>query len=254
MGAAYDSYDYSAYWEGRDYEHNSEVVALKRFLSKIPKINTIIEIGAGFGRLTPLYAYRSKKIILTDPSARLLGQARKNLADLQNVHFLQSGIEKLSENLPKSQADLVVLVRVAHHFPDLETTFQTVNALLRPGGYFILEYANKIHFKAVVKQIFHGNFNFPSDLSPSDQRSAKSIHKHTIPFLNHHPAFVSYALNKAGFRQIEKLSVSNFRSPFLKTYMPLEVLLSLESFFQKPLNYINFGPSVFILAQKKENP
>ena len=64
MPAAYDSFDYPSYWEGREYEHNSELIALRRLISLIPKIDTLLEIGAGFGRLTPEYLYRAKRIIL----------------------------------------------------------------------------------------------------------------------------------------------------------------------------------------------
>lgn len=77
MSAAYDSYDYFSYWQGREYEHKSEVVALKAFLHHIKKINKILEIGAGFGRLSPTYAFRAKKIILTDPSSKTLKYSQR---------------------------------------------------------------------------------------------------------------------------------------------------------------------------------
>ena len=75
MGAHYDSYDYPAYWQDRDYEHNSEIEAIKAFLGKIPEINNILDIGTGYGRLTPTYSFRAKKIILSDPSSKLLSKA-----------------------------------------------------------------------------------------------------------------------------------------------------------------------------------
>ena len=49
MPAAYDNYDYPAYWKGREYEHSSEFLAIKEMLLKIPRISRSIEIGAGFG-------------------------------------------------------------------------------------------------------------------------------------------------------------------------------------------------------------
>jgi len=251
MGAAYDSYDYSAYWEGRDYEHNSEVVALKKILQKIPKIGTIIDIGAGFGRLTPVYAFRGKKVIIAEPSAKLLSLARKNLTNYQNLEFVQASVEILSEKVPRGRADLVLMVRVAHHLQNLESAFRAVNSLLKPGGFFVLEFANKLHFKAIFKELLRGNINYSSELSPKDVRSPKSIRNHTISFLNHHPKNVDLILEKTGFKVLDKLSVSNFRNRILKKYLPMELLTSLESAFQKPLSYINFGPSIFVLAQKK---
>ena len=37
MSPAYDTYDYLSYWEKREYEHESEVIALSAFLKKIAK-------------------------------------------------------------------------------------------------------------------------------------------------------------------------------------------------------------------------
>ncbi len=252
MVAAYDSYDYSAYWEGRNYEHNSEVIALKKLLDKIPKIRAIVEVGGGFGRLVPAYAYRAKRVIFSEPSAKLLQKAKSNLSNFQNITYLQSGIENIANSVPKGRTDLVLLIRVAHHLTDLESSFTTINSLLKPKGYFILEFANKLHFKAIFRHIFKGDFGYLTDLSSVDIRSPRSIKKHTIAFLNHHPALVYHSLEKSGFEVIEKLSVSNFRSPFLKKYLPMDVLISLEHAFQSLLSRLNFGPSIFVLAQKKE--
>lgn len=251
MGAAYDSYDYSAYWEGRDYEHNSEVIALKKLLDKIPKIRTIIEIGGGFGRLAPAYAYRAKRIIFSEPSAKLLAKAKSNLSSFQNITFIESGVTDLPLFVPKGRADLALLIRVSHHLTDLEESFKTINSLIKPKGYFILEFANKLHFKAIFRHIFRGDFGYLTDVSSIDIRSARSIRKRTIPFLNHHPALVSHCLEKADFLVVEKLSASNFRSPFLKKYLPMDLLIAVETALQKPLSYLNFGPSIFVLAQKK---
>jgi len=57
-------------------------------------------------------------------------------------------------------------------------------------------------------------------------------------------------LKKNGFEIQEKLSVSNFRSPLIKKIVPEAVLLALEDILQKPLSYLNFGPSIFIKAVK----
>ena len=62
MPATYDNYDYPAYWKGREYEHSSEFLAIKEILLKIPKVDRSIEIGAGFGRLLPIYQFRVKRL------------------------------------------------------------------------------------------------------------------------------------------------------------------------------------------------
>lgn len=253
MAAHYDTYDYPAYWQGRDYEHRSEEIAIKKLLLKVPKVETVLEIGAGFGRLAPLYLYRSKKIILSDPSSKLLSIARKKYEKLKKIKTLHSGIENLPKKIKKGSVDLVVMVRVLHHIENIDEAFQTINKVLSPGGYFILEFANKSHLKAILKEFSHGNITFPLDISPRDIRSKKSIKDKTLPFINYHPDIIQDKLDGLGFNILEKLSVSNLRHSFLKNILSLETIVSLENKIQKPLSTVNFGPSLFILARKTEN-
>lgn len=251
MAAAYDNYDYPGYWIDREYEHLSEVSAIKSFLEQISKIESILEIGAGFGRLFPSYSYRAKNITLSDPSAKILRIAREKIKT-HKVAFIQARIENLKKKLKNKKFDLIVLVRVLHHIQDVDLTFSIVHSLLKDKGYFILEFANKNHFKANIKQFFKGNFTFPIDIFPEDKRSKKSIKKNTIPFINYHPGVIKQKIREYGFDIIEARSVSNIRSPILKRLLSLKLILDLEKKFQKPLSVLNFGPSIFLLARKKD--
>ena len=251
MGAHYDTYDYPNYWIGRDYEHGSELIALKALLAKISKIGTIVEIGAGFGRLTPAYFYRAKRVVLTDPSAKLLKIAREEFSQKKNIRILQAGIESLDGKLRTGSADLVIMVRVLHHIKDLDEALAIINRILKPNGYFILEFPNKMHLKATLRQFIRGNLTFRFDIFTSDKRSAKAKRQKKISFLNYHPDKVFEKLQENGFEIIEKRSVSNIRSSFIKNILPCSFLLSLEKFLQTPFAYIDFGPSIFVLAKKR---
>lgn len=251
MSAAYDTFDYPSYWIGRDYEHKSEVVALKSFLRKIPKIKTILEIGAGFGRMIPFYSFRAKKVIVTEPSAKLLKIPRQRFKNKKNIIFLQSSIKRIPGKVKNGSVDLIIMIRVLHHIKDVKETIKTVRKLLRNGGYFILEFANKTHFKAVLTEIAKGNAGFINNEEAEDKRSAKSIRKKTLPFFNYHPNTINKILTDNGFEIIEKRSVSNIRSPFLKSIFSVDLLVYIESLVQKLLSAVNFGPSIFILAKKR---
>src|SRR5258708_1771062 len=113
--AYYDTYDYSSYWTGREYEHESEVICIKEFLSKIPKINRAIEIGGGYGRIVPNYVFRTKQTILTEPSLKLLTLAKKRLSNYKNIKYLQSTIENLNKKVKAKSFDLLIMIRVMHH-------------------------------------------------------------------------------------------------------------------------------------------
>ena len=246
MSAYYDTYDYPSYWKGREYEHASEIIAITYFLKKVPKIENILEIGAGFGRLTESYLELAPKITLTDPSSKLLQIASRNIKR-KGVRFIHSKLENLPVRF-KEEFDLAILVRVLHHLEDMDNCFQSVNQLLQNRGYFILEFPNKCHWKATFREFIKGNFTFLLDIFPIDLRHSKS--KRNIPFINYHPEVIKHKLNENGFKIIEVRSVSNFRNKFLKAAIPRKFLLLLEKWGQKPLARINFGPSEFILAQK----
>lgn len=251
MGAAYDTYDYPSYWEGRVYEHQSEILAIKYFLNKIPKFDSLLEVGCGYGRLTPSYLFRTKKAILSDPSATLLKLARKAYRNNKKVTFLQSGIQSLPNSLKAHSQDVIVMVRVLHHIEDIDTALATITNLLKVRGYLILEFANKRHLKATLKELFKGNFTFPLDIFTKDLRSQKSMEKRNIAFLNYHPDMVNHKLESHSLEVKDKLSVSNIRSTLLKKLLTTETLLVIEKYLQKTFGIFSFGPSIFILAQKK---
>ena len=251
MTAHYDTYDYPSYWIGREYEHASEVYALKSLLEKIPEIKSVADLGAGYGRLTPFYIYRAKKIYLTDPSSKLLETAKKKYIKNKKINVIHSKLENLPGKIRKNSLDLAIMIRVLHHIPDTIQAFNVISTLIKPHGYLILEFPNKRHLKAVLSEFFQGNFTFPLDIFPKEV-STKKRRKKTIPFLNYHPEIIVHQLNECGFKIIEKRSISNIRIPYFKEIFPVSFLVSIEKHLQKPLSYLNFGPSIMLLAQKRD--
>ncbi|OGM32838.1 hypothetical protein A2803_05890 [Candidatus Woesebacteria bacterium RIFCSPHIGHO2_01_FULL_44_21] len=251
MAAAYDDYDYPRYWEKRAYEHQSEVIVLKDFFKRLGGNKKILEIGAGYGRLAKVYNKYCSEATLVDPSLGILQKAKTYLnGEAKKVTFVRSTLKNLPAKLTK-KFDVVVLVRVMHHIKDPELAIKTASRYLPHGGYLILEFANKLHGKAILKNLLSGNFTFPIDIFPQDKRSTGNIKKRSILFLNHHPDIVEATLRDNGFKIIDKRSVSNIRNSSVKKIFSLKYLTRLEELIQKPLAKFNFGPSIFILAKKK---
>jgi len=250
MPAPYDSYNYLSYWEDRSFEDDCERIAIERFLEKIGRRKAIIDIGGGFGRLLSLYAPHFEKCVVADPSEKLLAISRKLNQGVKNVSFKKGTLPKLP--FPKESFDVALLIRVSHHLPELLSSFKEINRLLRPKGFLVLEVANKIHFLARLRALLAGDFSFAKNLEPVERRSPESIKKRTIAFSNHHPQKVMDDLGLAGFEVKAVFSVSNFRSSFLKKIFPHCWLVNLEKRGQEPLGKLFFGPSVFILGQKRE--
>lgn len=234
----YDDPDFSypAFWKGREYEHRAELFALQKLL-RDNRFTTTADIGGGFGRLAVFLSRRSQHLVLVEPAAFQRTLAASFVSDqvvIKEGSSDQTGIQTKS-------CDLVVMVRVMHHLPMPEHTISELWRILKPNGLLILEFANASNFKSRARNLFRRLPQSPVDKSTTDD---------DVPFVNHHPVAVQKLLRDEGFVILEKLSVSNFRSPFLKKITPLKVLLVLEQAIQKPLGFINFGPSIFILARR----
>lgn len=139
--AFYDDqeFDYQSWWKGRRYEDLTEKAILCKFLQRLTSqrgLNTVLDIGAGFGRLAPVYLSFVKKAILLEPSQKLIQQGKRYLRDFKGWRYVCLPLEKV-EKLPGS-FDLAIMVRVAHHLTDLKTGLGKVKKKLRPGGFLIL--------------------------------------------------------------------------------------------------------------------
>lgn len=235
------SFDYKQYWKTRRYEHLAEEIVLKKFFKLIPKKESLVDIGGGFGRLVPFYAPFFKKCVLVDQSERLLKVAQKLTKIYPHFKVVKGNANKLP--LENQSFDMALMVRAIHYFPDPARAFKEINRILKPKGYFILEFANKLHFKAILKAIFSLNFYYLTDHTPVEKSEE-------IIFFNLHPQAIRSLLFINGFRIIRAVSVSNFRTTFLKKILPLKMLLFLENITQEIFPAYTSGPSVFILAQK----
>ena len=149
MQSVYDTYDYPKWWKGREFEHKSESLAITRLLSSIEKRKSIIDIGGGFGRLVPVYSHFFSKITLFDPSKNLLTIAKDYIKVMHGLNFVQGEVEDLP--FPPNTFDVALCVRLIHHFNDPNIVIAEANRVIKEGGFFILEFANKIHFLLVLK-------------------------------------------------------------------------------------------------------
>jgi len=249
--APYDSYDYQSYWLSREFEDQCERLCLKKIFTLIKDRRFLVDIGGGFGRLSTCYAPLFKKCLVIDPSIRLLTAGKKLAREkgLTNVEFKQGQLPRLP--LKDNSCQNVLMVRVSHHLPHLSPTLKEIDRVLEKDGYLILEIANKIHFLARLRAFLRGDWSFARSWETVERRSQENINRHSIPFSNHHPQKVFQDLIESGFTLKAVYSVSNFRHPIFKKLFPQQWLLKLEDWLQLRLAPLFFGPSIFILAQKK---
>jgi SAM-dependent methyltransferase len=238
-------YNYQDYWAGREYEHAAEELAIKRLL-KGKKFKHAVDVGGGYGRLSKFLTKFADKVTLAEPSQQQLDIGKMYLKDTSQVErkLLQAADLKLKDGT----VDLVLVVRVLHHLPDPAPEFNEISRILKPGGTFILEFANDAHFLNRVRYGLHGK-RVPK--TPVDIRSEKNKKKGEIPFVNHHPKVILKMLEDAGFELETVLSGSNLRSPTLKKVLGKKPLLAAEKVLQPLLAPLYFGPSVWFKLKKK---
>lgn len=239
-------HNYLRYWDGRDYEHAAEEIAIQRLLEG-KHFKHAVDIGGGYGRLCVLLTRYADKVTLTDPSQQQLDIAKEYLKDYPQIDRKIMQAEDIT--LKKGSVDLVTMVRVMHHLPDPTTSLREIAETLAPKGYAIIEMANYGHARNRLRYFLKGD---PLPEEPIDIRSAANKRKDEIPFVNHNPNTVKRQLEDAGFTVKRVLSVSNLRSPGLKKIVPKGAMLTIENMLQSRLASMYFGPSIFFLVQKTD--
>lgn len=242
----YDSgdYNYLHYWDGRDYEHRSEEIAIKKLLNG-KKFSRAVDIGGGYGRLCLLLQKYAKDVTLTEPSLKQLEIAETYLKDYPGITRLQMQADKLT--FETDSVDLITMIRVMHHLPDPSREFDEIARVLRPDGYLVLEVANYAHIRNRFKYAFKRK-KLP--MKPVDIRSPENQRDDEVAFVNHNPKKVIKQLAHAGLTIERRLSVSNLRSPLLKKVLPFRFMVATERVLQPLLSKMYFGPSVFFLVRR----
>jgi SAM-dependent methyltransferase len=238
-------YNYQDYWQGREYEHAAEELAVRRLL-RGKRFEHAVDVGGGYGRLSKYLTKFSKKVTLAEPSQQQLDIAKMYLKDTPQVD--QKLLQAADLKFKDGEIDLVLVVRVLHHLPDPTAEFAEINRILKPGGTFLLEFANDAHF---LNRIRYGLRGKSVPKTPVDIRSQQNRRDGEIPFVNHHPKTVIKWLTDAGFEVEATLSGSNLRSPTLKRVLGKKPLLAVESVMQPLLAPVYFGPSVWLRLKKK---
>lgn len=100
----------------------------------VPDGGTVVDIGAGSGRLIAEIAQRRPglEVVGVEPSADMLARARRRTAGLANARVVLSPAEAIP--LDDESADVVVSTLSSHHWADAATALAEQTRVLRPGG------------------------------------------------------------------------------------------------------------------------
>ena len=234
----YEGSDYQTrFWDkgGREYEDRCESIALQRLLPKSGGV--LLELGAGAGRNTPRYP-GFEHIFLVDYSRSQLRLAQEQLGESDRFVYVAADIYRLP--FVDGLFDAATMIRVLHHMADAPAALMQVRKVLRPGAYFILEYANKHNLKAILRYTFRRQSWNPF--------LPESIELSPLNF-DFHPRTLHKLLNDLGFQIERTLTVSHFRVNLLKKIIPPKLLAAIDSVFQWTGAFAQFSPSVFFRAK-----
>ena len=236
----YEGSDYKTrFWsgQGRDYEDQAERVALRRLMPATG--STLIEIGAGFGRLADEYVGYDK-VVLFDYSRSLLREAQAHLGD--DPRFIYVAGNWYNMPFVDGLFDTIVQIRTLHHAADAPSLFKQLARIANPNGRYILEFANKQNLKAIGRYLLRRQTWSPFTREPIE------FVKLNFDF---HPKWIVQELKKAGFAPGRTLTVSHFRIALIKKLVPTKLLVALDSVAQLTGGLWQLSPSVFV---HNENP
>jgi SAM-dependent methyltransferase len=234
-------FDYTHFWEGREYEHDAEKLAISRLLEG-KHFKHAVDIGGGYGRLSMILKQYADQVTLAEPSKQQLELAARFLRDHPEVHKRKLAADQL--DFEDASIDLAIIIRVLHHVPDPAATFEELARILHKDGYAVVEIANYLHVRNRVRHFIRRQ---PLPSGPVDISTELSD---GTPFVNHNPRTVRRQLAHAGLKVERILSVSNLRSGRLKRLMPKRAMLAIEGILQPTLAKGMFGPSIFFLVRK----
>ena len=237
-------YEGSAYrtefWgQGREYEDAVERAALRHLLP--PAGRRLVEIGAGYGRLAPLYSGYDE-VVFFDYALSQLRQAWDQWGDAApggrpRYIYVAGDFYKLP--FAAGIFDAVTIVRVLHHAADAPAVLSGVAQILAPGGAFVLEFANKRHLKAILRYLLRRQ-----DWSPFDRKPVEFVELN----FDFHPAWIRERLAEVGLRVRGIRTVSHLRIGILKRAIPTGLLVALDRLCQPTGALWQLTPSVFVRA------
>ena len=231
----YEGSDYrTRFWEnqGRNYEDRVERIALRRLMP--PTGSTLIDIGAGFGRIADEYK-GYEKVVLFDYSSSLLREAKERLGDDPRFVYVAGNWYEMP--FVSGLFQTMVQLRTIHHAANVPDLFVELSRIQRTNGRYILEFANKLNLKAIARYALRKQTWSPFTREPIEFTELN---------FDFHPKWIDEQLKQAGFTPQKMLTVSHFRIALLKRIIPTDILVKLDSYAQLTGNLWQLSPSVFV--------
>ena len=226
------------FWgEGREYEDAVERIALRALLPAAG--HRIVEIGAGYGRLAPLYAGYDE-VVFFDYALSQLRQAQELWGESGpggRPRYRYAAGDFYALPFASGAFDAAAMIRTLHHAADAGAVLRGISDTLGPRAVFVLEFANKRNLKAILRYALRRQ-----EWSPFDEEPVEFV---ALNF-DFHPAWIRARLEGSGLQVQRQRAVSHFRLGFLKRTVPTGLLAALDRALQPTGALFQLTPSVFV--------
>lgn len=207
----------------------------------------VFDAGGGIGQVSAELALQGHRVVLSDPSEKMLEKAR--------IHAAATGVqqgavdyrhEKVQQHVlsDSQQYDVILFHAVLEWLSDPFPTLENLTRFLKPGGALSLLFYNR--HSVVLTNLFKGNFRkvHSGDLGG---------HKNSLTPINPiNPQDVYAFLERAGF-ELEVISgvrvFNDYMPKVIRDERSLEDTLALESLYCREEPYRSIARYIHLIAR-----
>jgi ubiquinone/menaquinone biosynthesis C-methylase UbiE len=150
----YRNYDFRAVWTGRSDVDRFDQALLRLALAHLDPERTL-EIGTGFGRLTPQLLGAGGEYAGVDFDRGGLREARDATLEngLQNPHCVWLAANAYHLPFASGSFSSICMVRVHHHLANPPRALREISRVLVPGGTALITYSDRTWSRALVHDL-----------------------------------------------------------------------------------------------------
>jgi SAM-dependent methyltransferase len=145
----YNQRDYSTVWQGprAQFEGVLENEIIRQMVPAAA--GWFVDLGAGYGRLYPLYAREGRRTVMVDYAMNLLQSAAESYRGDPSISFVAANAYHLPFRPDVFSSGLSV--RTFHHMAYPESFLHELARVLRGGADVLLEYSNKRNLLRIAR-------------------------------------------------------------------------------------------------------
>lgn len=247
-----DVFVFANFWKDRDYDHKAEILLIENYLRRYfkdqPDNAWLVDIGGSFGRLLSTYAPYFKEVAILDYAVSEFYMAR-DIARKEKIDLHLVAANAYHLPLAANSQSALIAIRLIHHLEDPLWFFEEVERVLKPGGTFVCQAANKNHLKTLLLALVKFDFSIWRlnwlDIGAKGMQEDGSF----ALIRNYSPAYLEGLIKKSNLKIVRRRSTSWLRNVKFLQALPGSVNI-LERFLQALSPLMPLGPSNWYLLKK----